>query len=164
MRSSPPCPPWRPRRCRESLDNLHCSLRSPPTATHYEPRRPTALEHNAVEIDIRMFALNRPIAPGLEIVQPSITSPSDPAAAAVGSGHSRRSYTWQSSVNGGCAVVVQDQGGLLCTRTYRTVSCRRAPGSSGYGQAKALVAQSMVTGALRLVPEHIVVRFRRRRR
>ena len=32
------------------------------------------------------------------------------------------------------------------------------------GMSKALVAQSMVTGALRPVPEHIVVRFRQRRR
>jgi len=32
------------------------------------------------------------------------------------------------------------------------------------GISKALVAQSMVTGALRPVPEHIVVRFRQRRR
>jgi hypothetical protein len=32
------------------------------------------------------------------------------------------------------------------------------------GMSKALVAQSMVTDALRPVPEHIVVRFRQRRR
>ena len=36
-------------------------------------------------------------------------SPRNAAAAAVGSGHSRRSYTWQSFVNGARAVVVQGQ-------------------------------------------------------
>ena len=42
-RSSPPCPPWRLRRCRESPDNPRRSPRSPPAATRCGPRQPSCV-------------------------------------------------------------------------------------------------------------------------